>query len=62
MTTEEWYRHDQRAEHNYATLGAGFDYNLNDKYTVTATVQRLVWGQFVFDFKYSLDVHLIREF
>jgi hypothetical protein len=62
MTTEAWYHHDQQAQHNYATLGAGFDYNLNDKYTVTATVQRLVWGQFVFDFKYSLDVHLIREF
>ena len=62
MTTEEWYHHDQRAPHNYATVGAGFDYNLSDKYTVTATVQRLVWGQFVFDFKYSFDVHLTREF
>lgn len=61
-TTEEWYHHDQRALHNYATLGAGFDYHLNDKYTVTTTVQSLVWGQAVFDFKYSLDVHLTREF
>jgi len=62
QTTEQWYRHDQRAEHNYANLGAGFDYHANDKYIVSATVQRLVWGQFVFDFKYSLDVRLTRQF
>jgi len=62
QTTEEWYHHDQRAPHNYANLGAGLDYHINDKYTVSTTVQSLVWGQFVFDFKYSLDVHLTREF
>jgi len=61
-TTELWYHHDQRAKHNYANLGAGFDYHVNDKYTLSATVQRLVWGQFVFDFKYSMDVRLTREF
>jgi len=62
QTTEEWYHHDQRAEHNYANVGTGMDYHMNDKYTVSATVQRLVWGQFVFDFKYSFDVHLTRQF
>jgi hypothetical protein len=61
-TTELWYHHDQRAKHNYASLGGGFDYHVDDKYTVSATVQRLVWGQFVFDFRYSVDVRLIREF
>jgi len=62
QTTELWYHHDQRAKHNYANLGAGFDYRVNDKYTMSATVQRLVWGQFVFDFKYSVDMRLTREF
>jgi len=62
QTTELWYHHDQRAPHNYATLGAGFDVHLNDKYTLSATVQRVVWGQFVFDFKYSIDARLTREF
>lgn len=61
-TTELWYHHDQRAKHNYANLGAGFDYHVDDKYTVSTTVQRLVWGQFVFDFRYSVDVRLSREF
>jgi hypothetical protein len=62
QTTELWYHHDQRAPHNYANLGAGFDYHLNDKYTMSATLQRLVWGEFVFDFKYSMDVRLTRDF
>jgi hypothetical protein len=62
QTTEEWYRHDQRAKHNYVNVGAGLDLHTGDKYTVSATVQRLVWGEFVFDFKYSLDLHLTREF
>jgi hypothetical protein len=62
QTTEQWYHHDQRAQHNYANVGAGLDYHINDKYTVSTTLQSLVWGQFVFDFKYSLDVHLTREF
>ena len=61
-TTEVWYHHDQRAKHNYASLGTGFDYHVNDKYTWSATVQRLVWGEFVFDFKYSVDVRLSRHF
>jgi hypothetical protein len=62
QTTEMWYHHDQRAQHNYANVGAGVDYHINDKYTVSTTLQKLVWGQFVFDFKYSLDVHLTRQF
>lgn len=62
QTSELWYHHDQRSPHNYANLGAGFDYRVNDKYTVSATVQKLVWGQFVYDFRYSVDVRLTREF
>jgi hypothetical protein len=61
-TTEAWYHHDQRAPHNYATIGAGFDRHLNERDTVSLTVQRLVWGQFVFDFKYSVDVRLSHDF
>jgi hypothetical protein len=62
QTAEEWYHHDQRAKHKYANVGASIDYHFQDQYTVSATVQRLVWGQFVFDFRYSFDVHLTREF
>jgi len=62
MTTEEWYHHDQRAPHNYASVGFGFDYHIDERYTLSTTVQRLVWGEIVFDFKYSFDVRLTREF
>lgn len=62
QTSEAWYHHDQRAEHNYATVGAGLDWHLNGRDTVSTTVQRLVWGQYVFDFKYSLDLRLSRDF
>ena len=62
QTTEAWYHHDQRAEHNYATVGAGLDWHLDAKDTVSTTIQRLVWGQFVFDFKYSLDLRLSHDF
>jgi len=61
-TTELWYHHDQRAPHNYANVGIGVDCRLNDKYILSTSVQKLVWGQIVFDFKYSLDVRLTREF
>ena len=62
MTTEQWYHHDQRALHNYANVGVGFDYRMSDRYTLSTTLQRLVWGEFVFKFKYSFDVRLTREF
>jgi hypothetical protein len=62
LTSDLWYHHDQRTKHNYANVGVGVDYHLNDKYILSTAVQRLVWGQFVFDFKYSLDVRLTREF
>lgn len=62
QTTELWYHHDQIAPHNYANVGGGFDYRIDEKDTLSATVQRLVWGRFVFDFKYSIDVHLTRAF
>ena len=61
-TSELWYRHDQRAKHNYANVGGGVDYRLNDKYTLSSTVQKLVWGEYVFDFRYVLNVTLTRAF
>jgi hypothetical protein len=61
-TTDLWYHHDQRAPHNFASVGVGVDYHVNDKYVLSTTLQKLVWGQLVFNYKYSLDVRLTREF
>jgi len=57
-----WYHHDQISSHEYANIGIGVDYQLGDKYTLSTSVQTLVWGRNVYDFKYSADLRLTREF
>lgn len=61
-TNELAYHHDQISRHDYAAAGVGFDYHFGDHYTLSTSVQTLIWGQAVFNFKYSLDVRLTREF
>lgn len=62
QTNDFWYHHDQISEHNYFGVGVGFDYRFADKYTLSSSVQRLVWGESVFDFKYAFETRLTREF
>ena len=62
FVTEYWYRHDQIAAHEYVNVGTGVEYRLNDKTTLSTSIDRLVWGNSVYDFKYRLDVTLAREF
>ena len=61
-TTELFYRHDRRAPHNYAIVGAGVDYRFEERDTLSTTIEKLVWGETVFDFKYSVSVRLTRDF
>ena len=61
-TSEELYHIIQRTPHNYANLGAGLDWRIDDRYTVSATAQTLIWGEDVFDYKYSIDLRLTRSF
>jgi len=60
-TTELWYHHDQRAPHNYASMGFGVDYSFN-KYILTTSVQKEIWGQLIFNFKYAFELRLTRSF
>ena len=62
QTNAYWYHHDQISEHNYAGVGAGVDYGFGAHWTWSTSVQRLVWGQTVFDFKYALESRLSRAF
>jgi len=62
FTNSIWYHHDQISAHEYVNLGVGLDYNLGDKYTLSASAQKLVWGNTVYDFRYVLDVRLTRSF
>ena len=57
-----WYTHDKTAEHNYLGAGFGFDYRFGDKYTFSSSVQKLVWGETVFDFRYGFEARLTRSF
>lgn len=60
-TTELWYDHDQGAPYNYASIGFGVDYNFN-KYTLSTPVQKEVWGEVIFNFKYAFELRLSRAF
>jgi hypothetical protein len=61
-TNDIWFYHDKESAHEYAGLGAGFDYQMNDRYGLSASVQRLVWGRSVFNFKYVYELRLTRGF
>ena len=60
-TSELFYHHDQRAPHNYASVGLGADYHFN-KYTLSTSVQKEIWGEVIFNFQYALEVRLSRAF
>lgn len=60
-TSELFYHHDQRAPHNYASVGFGVDYNFN-KYTLSTSVQKEVWGEIIFNFQYAFELRLTRAF
>jgi len=62
MTSEVWYHHDQRSPHNYAAAGFGADYHFAEKYTMSSSLQREIWGYLIFNFKYAFELRLTREF
>jgi hypothetical protein len=62
QTNDYWYHHDQLSEHSYFGAGLGFDYAFDDRYTLSAGIQRAFWGETVFDFKYAYEVRLTRNF
>jgi len=62
MSNAYWYHHDQISEHTYGGAGLGFDYDVGDRYTLSAGIQREFFGETVFDFKYALEVRLTKSF
>ena len=48
--------------HNYAALGVGVDYRFGDDYTLSSSIQKLIWGETIFNFRYSAEVRLTRAF
>jgi hypothetical protein len=62
QTNDFWYRHDQISEHNYIGAGVGLDFALGNRFTLSSSVQREIWGETVFDFKYAFETRLSRAF
>ena len=61
-SSEFFYHHDQISKHEYFNVGLGLDYNIDDKTTLSTTAQTLIWGETVYNLRYSIDVRLTRDF
>jgi hypothetical protein len=61
-TNDYWYHHDQILKHDFAEYGIGADYHLGGRYTLSAALHRLIWGQSVINFRHAVEVRLTRDF
>ncbi|MCJ0825479.1 hypothetical protein MQC88_05820 [Luteimonas sp. 50] len=59
---EYWYHHDQLSRHNYAIAGFGATWRINDRYALSGTVGRMVWGRTVHELKRAYELELSRSF
>lgn len=59
---EFWYRHDQLSRHNYAIAGFGATWRINDRYALSGTVGKMVWGRTVHELKRAYELELSRGF
>jgi hypothetical protein len=60
--SEYWYRHDQLSRHNYAIAGFGATWRINDRYALSGTVGKMVWGRTVHELKRAYELELSRSF
>jgi len=60
--SEYWYRHDQLSRHNYAIAGFGATWRINDRYALSGTIGRMVWGRTVHELKRAYELELSRSF
>ena len=58
----KWYERERLVQHNYHAVGVGFGYDLNSRYTVSASIQHEFWGDSVFNFPYALEAYVTRNF
>lgn len=61
-TTEVFYQHDRIAEHNFVLGGLGANYRINDRYSISVTGGKMLWGRNVHELKYAYDLALVRSF
>jgi hypothetical protein len=59
---EYWYRHDQLSRHNYAIAGFGVTWRINDRYALSGTAGKMVWGRTIHELKSAYELELSRGF
>ena len=57
-----WYERQRSTQHDYHAVGLGFNYDLGNRFSVSANLQHEYWGDSVYDFKYALEAYLTRSF
>ena len=62
MTSEAWYRHDQVTKHNYANIGFGVNWAVNERSVLNFTTLTMVHAEDVFELRDALSVSLSRSF
>jgi hypothetical protein len=59
---EYWYQHDRTLRHNYINAGIGFDYIVNDRYSIAATYFQTIDPEDVAEVEYAVTFALIGRF
>jgi hypothetical protein len=60
--SEIGWRHDQTLQHNFINGGLGFDYIVNDRYTLSATYYQTIEAEDLFELDYGVSFGLTRQF
>ncbi|MDX1555440.1 MAG: hypothetical protein R3212_05385, partial [Xanthomonadales bacterium] len=59
---ENGWRHDQTVQHNFTDAGVGFDYLINDRYTIDATLYKTVDSENLAEVDYAFSFSVTRRF
>jgi hypothetical protein len=62
VPSDVWYHHDQMVRHNYATLGVGFDWKVNDRNVIGLSFINMIHTEDIFKLKNAFDITLSRPF
>jgi hypothetical protein len=62
FTTEAWYRHDQVTRHNYANVGLGVNWTVDERHVLNFTLLKMTHSEDVFKLRRAMSLSLSRSF
>jgi hypothetical protein len=62
VPSDVWYQHDRMVRHNYATVGVGVDWKVNDRNVIGLSFIKMIHTEDIFKLKNAFDVTLSRPF